>query len=105
MAVNPLDPLNIVGCAIDRRTGLDQTGHYASVDGGKTWVDGVFPFFPFSIWHVDPAVTFDPQGNVYIIFPRRQGSCRLGRRAAGPLPGHRPGRARSFLLPVGQDAP
>ncbi|MEW6744743.1 MAG: NAD-dependent epimerase/dehydratase family protein, partial [Planctomycetota bacterium] len=32
--------------------------------------------------------------------PRRQGSCRLGRRAAGPLPGHRPGRARSFLLPV-----
>ena len=37
--------------------------------------------------------------------PRCQGSCRLVRGAAGPLPGRRPGRARLLLLPVGQDAP
>ncbi|MEW6747961.1 MAG: SUMF1/EgtB/PvdO family nonheme iron enzyme, partial [Planctomycetota bacterium] len=58
------------------------------------------------------AGTADPHAGVLLDLawfggnsPRRQGSCRLGRRAAGPLPGHRPGRARSFLLPVGQDAP
>jgi transposase-like protein len=41
----------------------------------------------------------------WLRLPRRQGSCRLVRGAAGPLPGRRPGRARPFLLPAGQDAP
>ncbi|MEW6743238.1 MAG: sialidase family protein [Planctomycetota bacterium] len=67
VAVNPLNPLNIVAACNDYRTGTVQTGHFASLDGGQTWVDGVFALKPGYAFSGDPTVTFDHLGNAYVL--------------------------------------
>ena len=70
VAVNPLDPNNIIAGQNDSRVGFNHCGFDYSLDGGVTWGDGQPPFFqhlnPVS-GHTydaasDPAVTFTGQG-------------------------------------------
>lgn len=65
LAVNPRDPLNLVGSANDFRTGRLQPGHYTSFDGGKKWVGGVFPIKAGFVYAGDACVAFDDLGNAY----------------------------------------
>ena len=55
IAINPLDPDNIVA-------GANLNYHFASFDGGKTWTQGELPG---GTWG-DPAVLFDKTGRAYI---------------------------------------
>lgn len=74
IAVNPLNPYNMVGSS-KRFTNI--TGYafslaaYATFDGGQTWAETILPLtdtngtvYPST---TDPAVAFDDLGNVYII--------------------------------------
>lgn len=65
IAVNPLDSLNLVAGANDRRTGSNRCGFYRSDDGGHSWTDGVLPqndaLFPLQ---GDPALAFRSDGSV-----------------------------------------
>lgn len=65
IAVNPLDPLNLVAGANDKRTGTIKCGHYSSADGGHTWTDGVLSqnlsLYPLQ---GDPALAFCADGSV-----------------------------------------
>ncbi|MBE0645799.1 MAG: exo-alpha-sialidase [Bacteroidetes bacterium] len=55
IAINPLDPDNIVA-------GANLSYYFASFDGGKTWTQGELPG---GTWG-DPAVLFDKTGRAYI---------------------------------------
>jgi hypothetical protein len=61
VAVNPLDPLNIVGGANDAREGSWAAGYYYSLDGGETFADGVMPFRKYPN-QGDPTVAFCGDG-------------------------------------------
>ena len=74
IAVNPLNPYNMVGSS-KRFTNI--TGYafslaaYATFDGGQTWAETILPLtdtngtvYPST---TDPAVAFDDLGNVYIV--------------------------------------
>ena len=82
IAVNPLDPMNLVGGAKDFTLGEDErcgkysvwSGVYASKDGGRTWTNGWLPGYPgderttaLSEYPCgsDPVLVFGPEGNVY----------------------------------------
>ena len=74
LAVNPLNPSNMVGSS-KRFTNI--TGYafslaaYATFDAGLTWTETILPLtdtngttYPST---TDPAVAFDDLGNVYIV--------------------------------------
>lgn len=82
--VNPADPLNLVAGQNDSRIGFNHCGFDYSFDGGRTWGDGLPPFWqrlnsPTSLHTVaggagtghtydfasDSGVAFDSRGNAY----------------------------------------
>lgn len=71
IAINPLNPRNIVGGANDYRLGWGASGFYASTDNGENWYGGIRPFPTPTNGddHIngggDPAVVFDREGVVY----------------------------------------
>lgn len=82
LAVNPLDPLNLVGGAKDFSLGEDPrcgrhsvwSGVYWSRDGGRTWGNGLLPGHPKDARRTalsdyacgsDPVLAFGPDGTVY----------------------------------------
>jgi hypothetical protein len=72
IAVNPTDSKNIIGGANDYRLGYGQSGFYTSLDGGKTWSDGVIPIPSWPDGDVpdgggDPVVVFDGNGTAYYV--------------------------------------
>lgn len=74
IAVNPTDPLNMIGGANDYQLGLNSGGHlsetvasraHVTFDGGTTW--SMYPLFSTSTYQGtgDPAVAFDATGHAY----------------------------------------
>jgi hypothetical protein len=74
IAVNPTNPLNIIGGANDYQLTLNAHGHLAETilsrahvtfDGGQTW--SMFPVFSNSAYQAtgDPALAFDAGGTAY----------------------------------------
>ncbi len=73
VAVNPLNPDNILAGQNDSRIGFNHCGYDFSNDGGNTWGDLLPPFWQFILldghtadFCSDPTVTFDSMGNAYI---------------------------------------
>ncbi len=72
LAVNPVNPLHMVGASKEFR---DIVAYkftlvtYASFDGGRTWTKGTPPIPQGVQWDgtTDPAVAFDDLGNVYLV--------------------------------------
>ena len=67
VAVNPLDPLNIVGVSNDYSSGNVLTGFYTTLDGGQTWSSGDLPLEPGFSFSGDPEVVFCVDGTPVII--------------------------------------
>ena len=85
IAVNPTNPLNIIGGANDYQLTLNPDGHltetilsraHVTFDGGKTW--SMYPVFSNSSYQAtgDPALAFDAAGHAYY--------STLGFRFVGP---------------------
>src|SRR3954451_17133397 len=69
IAVNPLNPLNVVAAAKDERAGSNtkQVWIYTSTDGGVTWINQQFPLrSPLSPLSSDPVVKFSDDGICYV---------------------------------------
>jgi hypothetical protein len=73
IAINPIDPDNLIAGQNDSRIGFNHCGYDFSFDGGKTWGDMVPPFYQFVLGdgHTadacsDPTATFDIAGNAYV---------------------------------------
>jgi len=77
VAVNPLDPDNIVAGANDYNTpdGAPWCGYYTSHDGGKNWTEGLIPGYPGDSTTNeltgfqaagDPVLAVDANGNFYM---------------------------------------
>jgi len=73
VAVNPLNPDNLIAGQNDSRIGFNHCGYDFSFDGGRTWSDMTPPFWQFLMadGHTadacsDPTVTFDADGNAYV---------------------------------------
>ncbi|GAB5465885.1 MAG: hypothetical protein Kapaf2KO_13210 [Candidatus Kapaibacteriales bacterium] len=68
IAVSPLDPDFLIGSAVDYRNNGD-TWIYISRDGGYTWENKSLNT-PFPTWRStnDPSVTFDTEGNAYLMY-------------------------------------
>jgi len=73
VAVNPVDPNNLIAGQNDSRIGFNHCGYDFSNDGGNTWGDLLPPFWQFILKNghtadfcSDPTVTFDSVGNAYI---------------------------------------
>ena len=86
IAVNPTDPLNMIGGANDYQLGLNPGGHvtqtilsraHVTFDGGRTWSE--YPLNADSAYQAtgDPAVAFDAAGHAYY--------ATLGFRFVGPV--------------------
>jgi hypothetical protein len=73
VAVNPLDPDNLVAVWRDFRLGYRRVGVGYTFDGGVTWHDELLvePDYPR---HSDPGVTVDADGNFYIVILAYTGS-------------------------------
>jgi hypothetical protein len=72
IAVNPLNPKNLVAGANDYRLGYGHSGFYSSQDGGRTWYDGIIPVPSWPDGDVpagggDPVTLFDTTGTAYYI--------------------------------------
>lgn len=72
VAVNPIDPTNILAGQNDSRIGFNHCGFDYSLNGGTTWGDGQPPFFQHLslIGHTydaasDPAVSVDGTGRAW----------------------------------------
>ncbi len=80
IAVNPIDPTNLIGSAVDYR-GSSSTWAYYSKDGGKTWAN-VTLGTARSGWTSsnDPSVCFDHTGRGYLCYGgfRREGNVQFG---------------------------
>jgi len=74
IAVNPTNPLNMIGGANDYQLALNADGHvsetilsraHVTFDGGRTWA--MFPVFSNSAYQAtgDPALAFDAAGHAY----------------------------------------
>jgi len=63
IAINPLNPLNIVA-------GANISNYYYTTDGGSTWINGNLKSKEYGVWG-DPCVIFDNQGNSFFF-----SSCR-----------------------------
>jgi len=73
IAVNPVNPQNLLAGQNDSRIGFNHCGYDFSNDGGNTWGDLLPPLWQFVLGdgHLgdfcsDPTVTFDAVGNAYI---------------------------------------
>ncbi len=73
IAVNPLDPANILVGQNDSRIGFNHCGYAWTLDGGSHWGDQTPPFFQVPLLDQKPAeacanptVTWDSQGNAYV---------------------------------------
>jgi hypothetical protein len=73
IAINPVNPNNIIVGQNDSRIGFNHCGYDFSFDGGNTWGDQVPPFYQFVLkdGHTadacsDPTATFDAGGNAYV---------------------------------------
>lgn len=86
IAVNPTNPLNMIGGANDYQLGLNPGGHvtesvlsraHVTFDGGRTWSE--YPLYSNSAYQAtgDPAVAFDASGHAYY--------ATLGFRFVGPV--------------------
>jgi hypothetical protein len=91
IAVNPTNPLNIIGGANDYQLGLNPGGHvsetilsraHVSMDGGRSWSE--FPLYSNNAYQAtgDPAVAFDAVGHAYY--------ATLGFRFVGPASAQNP---------------
>jgi hypothetical protein len=91
IAVNPMNPNNIIGGANDYQLGLNPGGHvsetllsraHVSFDGGQTWTE--YPLNSNSSYQAsgDPSVAFDAAGNAYY--------GTLGFRFVGPVNAQNP---------------
>lgn len=109
VAVNPLDPLNIIATAKDYTP--DEAGDcvwagvYTTLDGGKTWrtqnvpgspwkrlKDPTLPLTPFSkFWcATDPVVAFGPDGRAYwTVMPYQCDPLTGSKTGRGVVPGSR----------------
>jgi hypothetical protein len=74
LAVNPLDPYNMVGASkrfTDPATYAFSLAAYATFDGGQTWTETVLPLTDTDgrlyTGTSDPAVAWDNSGNVYVV--------------------------------------
>jgi hypothetical protein len=73
VAVNPIDPTNVIAGQNDSRIGYNHCGFDYSLDGGTHFGDGIPPFFQHSnpgTFHTydaasDPAVTFTGTGRAW----------------------------------------
>jgi len=85
IAVNPTNPLNIVGGANDYQLAVNPGGHvsesvlsraHVTFDGGRTWSE--YPLYSNSAYQAtgDPALAFDASGHAYY--------ATLGFRFVGP---------------------
>jgi hypothetical protein len=69
LAVNPVNPDNLIAAAKDWRTGPKQVWYYRSTDGGRTWADGHLQSLPTELPNQsDPVITFDASGTAYFAF-------------------------------------
>jgi hypothetical protein len=73
IAINPIDPDNLIAGQNDSRVGFNKCGYAFTFDGGKTWGDMVPPFYQFLNSDFttfdacsDPTATFDADGNAYV---------------------------------------
>ena len=73
IAVNPLDPSNILVGQNDSRIGFNHCGYAWTLDGGSHWGDQTPPFFQVPLLNQKPAeacanptVAWDSEGNAYI---------------------------------------
>jgi hypothetical protein len=91
IAVNPTNPLNIIGGANDYQLGLNPGGHvtesvlsraHVTFDGGRTWSE--YPLYSSSTYQAtgDPSVAFDAVGHAYY--------ATLGFRFVGPVNAQNP---------------
>src|SRR4029453_12948117 len=91
IAVNPTNPLNIIGGVNDYQLGLNPGGHvgetirsraHVTFDGGRTGLE--YPIESHSAYQApgDPALAFDASGHAYY--------ATLGFRFAGPVNGTNP---------------
>jgi hypothetical protein len=73
VAVNPLDPDNLVAVWRDFRLGYRRVGVGYTFDGGITWHDSLLeePSYPR---HSDPGITTDSDGNFYVVILSYTGS-------------------------------
>jgi hypothetical protein len=70
IAVNPLNPLNMVGASkkfTDPAKYVFFLGPVYTVDGGATWHESTLPLKPGWQTMTDPTVAFDHFGNVFLI--------------------------------------
>ncbi len=70
VAVNPLNPSNIVGASkkfYDPQAYKFYLGTYYSFDGGSTWAESSLPLQQGWQGMTDPALTFDELGNVFLV--------------------------------------
>lgn len=67
IAVNPVDPLNVIGGANDARLGSWAAGYYVTTDGGATWTDGVMPFRKYNN-QGDPVAAFCGDGTALFVY-------------------------------------
>lgn len=73
IAINPINPENLIAGQNDSRIGFNHCGYDFSFDGGKTWGDMLPPFYQFILadGHTadacsDPTASFDSNGNAYV---------------------------------------
>lgn len=66
VAVNPLDPLNIICVSNDYSTGNVSTGYFTTFNGGVSWTGGVISTESGFSFNGDPCVTFRPDGSAVI---------------------------------------
>jgi hypothetical protein len=73
VAINPLDPDNLVAVWRDFRLGHRRVGVGYTFDGGITWHDSLLeePSYPR---HSDPGITTDADGNFYVVILSYTGS-------------------------------
>jgi hypothetical protein len=83
IAVNPRDPMNLLGSAVDYRGG-SSTWAYWSKDGGRTWRNVTLGVArPGWTSSNDPSVCFDHKGKGYLTYGgfRREGNVQFGENA------------------------
>lgn len=65
ISINPTDPNILVIGSHDYRTEEWKPAFYVSTNGGATWTDGLLSVDDSYVYHMDPSVAFDANGNVY----------------------------------------
>jgi hypothetical protein len=80
VAVNPLNPENLLGATMFISNRETLPGAFASFDGGKTWRDdGPLPLPPNTTFGDDVTVAFDAQGTGFVCAMATNGQVRQDR--------------------------